>query len=212
MEEMTLSGPDRGIGRLEAFSDGVYAIAITLLILDIKVPRDTEDLIGALLAQWPSYFGYVVTFIIIAIWWANHHSLLETMERSDHALLLANSLHLMCIAFLPFSTALLSEYLRGHGNQLATATVVYVGTLLAIGVTFMVIWQAGVRAGLLRRGMTKEMVARNTRLFTISLLLYTVAFALSFVFPTAGLAICIGLALYYGLPIRAPHRHTTHRR
>src|SRR5437868_4787912 len=139
MEEMPLGGPDRGIGRLEAFSDGVYAIAITLLILDIKVPHGVDDLVGPLLAQWPSYFGYVVTFIIIGIWWANHHSLLETMERSNHALLLANSLHLMCIAFLPFSTALLSAYLQGSGNQVATATVVYVGTLLATGLTFMLI-------------------------------------------------------------------------
>jgi uncharacterized membrane protein len=204
-------GPDRGIGRLEAFSDGVFAIAITLLILDIKVPRETHDLIGALLAQWPSYVGYVVSFIIIGIWWANHHALLDTMEQSDHPLLLANTLHLMCIAFLPFSTALLAEYLRDVGDQVTVAAVVYIGTLLAAGLTFNLIWHRAVRAGLLRRGFPAAAVARNTRLFAVSILIYAGAFALAFVVPIVSLALCVGIALYYALPVHPRHGSSVSR-
>src|SRR5262245_23042404 len=99
--------------RLEAFSDGVFAIAITLLVLDVKVPRGEADLAAALLTQWPSYVGYTGSFVIIGIWWAGHHELLGTIARSDHPLRLLNTLHLMCIAFLPFGTAVLAEYLNG---------------------------------------------------------------------------------------------------
>src|ERR1043165_7172616 len=91
--------PDRGITRLEAFSDGVYAIAITLLILDIHVPHVDHGLVAALAAQWPAYLSYVISFVIVGIWWANHQAILDAIRHSDHALLLLNTLHLMFIAF-----------------------------------------------------------------------------------------------------------------
>jgi len=90
MDEALPGRPERGLARLDAFSDGVFAIAITLLVLDIKVPRGEHDLVAPLLAQWPAYAGYLVSFVIIGIWWAGHHSLLATIERADHGLLLAN--------------------------------------------------------------------------------------------------------------------------
>jgi uncharacterized membrane protein len=196
------STPDRGIGRLEAFSDGVFAIAITLLILDLKVPRGAPDLTAALLAQWPSYVGFAGSFVIIGIWWAGHHALLDNVARSDQALRVANLLHLLCIAFLPFATGLLAEYLDLGGRQLATATVVYVGTLLLAALTYSLIWRCAVVGGLLHDAIGPPVVARLNRVYGLSNLSYVVAFALSFVLPLAALAICIGIALYYGLPRR----------
>lgn len=91
---------DRGTGRLEAFSDGVLAVAITLLILDIHVPDVQTGLLPALLNQWPAYLGYVTSFLVIAIFWANHHNMFRHIQQADYALLLINSLFLMCIAFM----------------------------------------------------------------------------------------------------------------
>ncbi len=105
--------------RLEAFSDGVFAIAITLLILEIKVPAgpETQDhgLWRALLERWPSYVGYVISFATIGIMWVNHHALFKYIRRVDRALLLANLLLLMTISFLPYPTAVLAEHLSDAG-------------------------------------------------------------------------------------------------
>src|ERR1700745_1030258 len=98
---------DRDTGRIEAFSDGVIAVAITLLILDIHVPNVNNDLLQALLKQWPSYLGYVTSFLVITIFWANHHNMFRHIQQVDYTLLLINAFFLMCIAFIPFATALL---------------------------------------------------------------------------------------------------------
>jgi uncharacterized membrane protein len=193
---------DRGLGRLAAFSDGVYAIAITLLVLDVKVPQVEHGLGAALAAQWPSYLGYVVSFVIIGIWWANHHRLLDGFARSDHALLQLNTLHLMCIAFLPFATALLADYLRHGGEESTAATAVYAGTLLFSALLFAATWLYGARAGLLRAELTPAAVSWVSRQFGVSLLCYAVALGLAFLLPSASLAICVAVALYYALPRR----------
>lgn len=100
-------------GRVEAFSDGVFAIAITLLILEIKVPEGAgEHLWTALGAQWPSYAAYVVSFLVIGIMWANHHTVFGYVARVDRTLLFLNLLLLLVVAALPWPTALLAEYLR----------------------------------------------------------------------------------------------------
>jgi uncharacterized membrane protein len=99
--------------RVESFSDGVFAIAITLLILEIKVPLfgggNSRDLASALLGLWPSYFGYVFSFVMIGIHWIQHHYVFKLYERSDHNFALLNMLYLMTIAFVPFPTAVLAR-------------------------------------------------------------------------------------------------------
>jgi len=91
---------DRDTGRIEAFSDGVIAVAITLLILDVHVPNVQTGLLPALLNQWPTYLGYVTSFLVITIFWANHHNMFRHIQQVDYALLLINSLFLMCMAFI----------------------------------------------------------------------------------------------------------------
>ncbi|WP_052372699.1 TMEM175 family protein [Amycolatopsis taiwanensis] len=112
-------------GRVEAFSDGVFAIAITLLILEIKVPSADEHggLWRALGAQWPSYAAYVVSFLIIGIMWVNHHQLFSYVARVDRTLMFLNLLLLMVVAAVPFPTAMLAEYLREDGASHVAAAV-----------------------------------------------------------------------------------------
>ncbi|CAA9522669.1 MAG: hypothetical protein AVDCRST_MAG73-266, partial [uncultured Thermomicrobiales bacterium] len=107
--------PDTTTVRLETFSDGVIAIAITLLVIEIHVPEldgdyAAADLWRGLRDLWPSYLGYLLSFVIIGILWANHHNVFRMIGRTDHWLIVINTLFLLCVGFLPFTTALLAEY------------------------------------------------------------------------------------------------------
>ena len=123
--------------RVEAFSDGVIAIAITLLVLDIHVPpfRAGQDLGAALAGQWPGYAAYVVSFVTIGIVWINHHATLRRLSCVDHTLLLLNLLLLLVIGVVPWSTSLFAEYLtEPDGGRLAG--VIYGGTMLVMTIVF----------------------------------------------------------------------------
>src|SRR6185312_12660942 len=108
----------RDTGRLVAFSDAVVAITITLLILEIKPPNDYEHLLHGLLALWPSYLAYAVTFLFIGQVWANHHVMFDHIRTADRVVLLLNTLLLMVVVFLPFATSVLAGALHsGHGQR-----------------------------------------------------------------------------------------------
>ena len=114
----------RDTGRVVTFSDAVFAISITLLILEISPPTDYTNLLHGLLALWPSYLAYGVTFLFIGQVWANHHVMFDHIRGADRVVLLLNTLLLMAVAFLPFSTSVLAGAFRnGHGER--TAVVFY---------------------------------------------------------------------------------------
>src|SRR5215469_18784871 len=129
--------------RIEAFSDGVFAIAITLLILEIKIPPATQaPLRTQLLQQWPSYFAYLLSFLFIGIMWINHHRLFTHIRRSNNGLLFLNLLLLLGVSAVPFPTAVLALHLSGPGAR--TAAVLYSGTYLVIAVFFNLLWRYAV--------------------------------------------------------------------
>jgi TMEM175 potassium channel family protein len=137
--------------RLETFCDGVFAIAITLLVLEIRVPTAAETataggLWPALATRWPSFLGYTISFLTIGIMWANHHSIFQYVRRADRRFLLVNVLFLMGIGFLPFPTAVLAQHLPVASDRLA-ATVLYGGTLVAIAILFNAVWWTGIWGG-----------------------------------------------------------------
>jgi TMEM175 potassium channel family protein len=139
------SGADARSGRrdtvrLVAFSDAVFAIAITLLVLEIRPPADYKNLLHDLLALWPSYIAYVVTFLFIGQVWANHHVMFDHIRTADRTVLLLNTLLLMAVAFLPFATSVLAGSMRsGDGQRTA---VVFYGTAFALtALTFNAVWQ-----------------------------------------------------------------------
>src|SRR5436190_1571551 len=128
-------------GRVEALSDGVIAIAITLLVLEIKVPENAgDDLPHQLAEQWPSYVSYVVSFFVIGVIWLNHHALLAHLARVDRPLMSLNLFLLFTIALIPWPTNLLATYMREGGDAERVAALVYAGTMTLMGIAFGAIW------------------------------------------------------------------------
>jgi uncharacterized membrane protein len=161
--------------RLEAFSDGVFAIAITLLVLEIKVPPPDTALGAALLQLWPSYLAYVVSFLVIGAIWINHHAMFHHIVRVDGTLLLLNVLHLMLIAFLPFPTAVLAEaFHRATDEPIAAAF--YGGILTVIGIFVNAMWRYAARGDrLLSPHITATKIRKLNRQFLVGPAVYAIA-------------------------------------
>ena len=133
-------GDHWGTGRMEAFSDGVFAIAITLLILEISVPETAfEDLWSGIAHQWPSYLAYVTSFLTIGGIWAAHHGIFRRLAYANQRLMLLNLLLLMAVSFLPFPTKLMAEAIHNEGAA-RTAVIFYGGTLLVISLLLSALW------------------------------------------------------------------------
>ena len=125
-------------GRLEAFADGVFAIAATLLIIDVTVPNRSATLGHAVVHAWPEYAAYAVSFVTIGIMWLNHHQCLRQIGAADRTFMVLNLLLLMCIAFVPFPTKLVALHLRDSGERAAALT--YGVTLTVTAVCFAAFW------------------------------------------------------------------------
>jgi uncharacterized membrane protein len=156
--------PGRGPERVEAFSDGDIAIAITQLVLDLRVPAadrfvSPRVLLDALGELWPSYLGYLVSFVTIGIMWANHHNLFRHVRRVDHSLLLANLFLLLGVGFVPFPTALLAASIGEPTAQVGV--LVYSGTFVAIALAFNVLWYRARKGGHLLRQDTRGLRSRR---------------------------------------------------
>jgi uncharacterized membrane protein len=190
---------------LEAFSDGVFAIAITLLVLEIRVPHaDTTGqgatLVAALRNLWPSYLGYLLSFVTIGIMWANHHAIFRYVRHCDRYFLLLNVALLMGIAFLPFPTAVLAEYLPDPLGR-RTAVALYSATLVGIALAFNAVWWYAVwDERLLADGHDREAVRTISGRYILGPVSYAVSFALAFVNVWASLGVHAVLAAVYLIP------------
>jgi uncharacterized membrane protein len=185
--------------RLEAFSDGVFAIAITLLALELPRPEG-PDLWRELGHAWESYAAFLVSFLTIGIIWLNHHALIDRIATADRTLLFLNLLLLMWTSMIPWPTGLVADRL-GHDGAKAAA-VVYAVVFLAMAVTFRSIWLHALRSGKLA-ALTPVQIAHLDRRNAVGLTSYAVAVALAFVVPAASLAVCFLVAAYFLLPDRA---------
>ena len=196
--------------RTEAFSDGVFAIAATLLVLELKVPQvGPGGLADALLGNWPSYATYVVSFLVIGIIWVNHHAVMERIRKVNRPLLFLNLVFLMAVAVIPFPTALLADYLQaGHDERLAAA--VYGGSMTLMGVTFGSIWAYVVLSGgdLLHKGVDPVRARRSLWIFAAGSPLYVLAIGVSLLSATLALAIYALLALFYLFDVLPPLKQT----
>jgi len=196
--------------RLEAFADGVFAIAITLLIIEVRLPPADEvarlgGLASALLHLWPAYLGYLVSFIVIGIMWANHHNLMKLIGRIDHGFITLNLLLLMCVAFIPFPTAVMAEHLTDE-HERSIAVAFYCGCFtVTAGVFFLMWWHAAHDRRLIASHVPDEAVSAITRAYAPGSLLYLSATLLSFVHVALSLTIVVGLAILYMLPKAGAH-------
>jgi uncharacterized membrane protein len=191
--------------RTEAFSDGVFAIAATLLVLELKVPHvGPGGLSDALLERWPSYATYVVSFLTIGIIWVNHHAVMDRIKNVNRPLLFLNLVFLMAVAAIPFPTALLADYLQaGHDERLASA--IYGATMALMGITFGLIWAYAVLSDdLLHDKIDPDRARRSLLIFAAGNPLYVLAIGVSMVSAELALIIYALLALFYLFDVLPP--------
>jgi uncharacterized membrane protein len=190
--------------RLESFSDGVFAIAATLLVLDLHVQARSGQLASALGREWPHYATFVVSFLTIGIIWVNHHGQFHRVTRVDRPLLFLNLLLLMFVVVIPFPTELLATYLHAGSDQ-HVAAAVYSATLLAMGLCFAASWRyAASHEHLLARAIGERELRALIRRNAVGQGIYAAAFGLAFVSAPVCLALCALAAVYYTLPGRLP--------
>ena len=192
-------------GRLESFSDGVFAIAITLLVLTITQPGDYRDLAHQLADRWPDLMAYVVSFTVIGIMWFNHHSIFDHFARADRGLVFLNLLLLMTVAFLPYPTGVFGEALhRGDGAK--TAAVYYSAVMAVNAYSWIALWlYASWRRRLMVASFPESARRVSSLLFSVGVFAYTVALGVAFVNAYACLAFHGLLAAYYALDPLSRH-------
>ncbi len=188
--------------RLEAFSDGIFAVAITLLVLDLRAPDPATlppgGLLVALLNLWPAYAAYIISFVTILIMWVNHHSLFKRIVRCDHWLLLLNGLLLMSITVVAFPTSLVSHFLQEPDGKVAAA--VYAFTLVVNAVMWNAVWRyASYNNRLLDKNASPDIIKAVNRSTLIGSPFYLIAFVMAFVNVYASVGICALLAAFYAI-------------
>jgi uncharacterized membrane protein len=182
--------------RVEAFSDGVFAIAITLLILEIRVPSaGNQHLWTGLLALWPSYVAFLMSFFVILIEWVNHHELLRMVRAVNYPFLFANGFLLLTVTFLPFPTAVLAAKLTTPDAGAAVAF--YCATFVANALFWNVLFATMVRGRLLRAEVSAETVRNIRRTYYVSMGVYVLAAGLAFVQPALGLLLNASLWIVF---------------
>ena len=189
-------------GRLEAFSDGVFAIAITLLVLDLKVPRELAEgqtLASALAGLWPAYFGFLTSFATIGIMWINHHRLFQMIGRCDERLLVFNGLLLLGVTFVPFPTGVVAEYVQKPESR--TAALFYGGTFFVIAIFFGLLWRhVSKDRRLIDPRVPQEAVDQVTRAYRIGPASYLLTALAALISGELSMALNLALAVFWALP------------
>jgi uncharacterized membrane protein len=185
-------------GRFEAFSDGVFAIAITLLVLGFQPPKlavvNEATMTGALIALWPQYLVYVVSFVTVGIMWFNHYALFHHARHVTYGALIANLALLLFIAFLPFPTLMLGQY-----GLLASLVFFYSLIMFMIALCFGVLWYvAKLRPD--GRGSLMGFVHSRSAWNTLGPVVYAVAMILAFFSPLASVILIAAIAVFYVMP------------
>jgi len=181
-----------GPGRLEAFSDGVLAVIITIMVLELKVPLSRDP--AALLSLWPTFLSYLLSYLVVAIYWVNHHRMFHLCRRVDNAVLWTNMLCLFGISFIPFATAYL-----GQDGFTPFATAVYGASLLLANVAIMPL--RIVLAGQLKNEPQYAASIRRAAIKSwVSATLYAAGIPLAYVNPALTLFLCFVVAVIYFLP------------
>jgi uncharacterized membrane protein len=189
-------------GRLEAFSDGVFAVAITLLALDLVIrgpgPHQHQPVLAHRLAQdWPAFFAYAVSFVAVGIIWVNHHTLFKNFAEIDRTLLFVNLLLLFFVVSIPFATSTVAAYLRADSTDASLAAAIYQGVFEGMSITFGLLFWWAIRRDHLKVPLTAEQARRATIRFSLGNLGYIAGIGIAFVNPVASLALAGVVAIYY---------------
>lgn len=197
---------EKETGRLEAFSDGVFAIAITLLALELKVPHFdaggnmADRLISGLTNQWPSYFAFITSFFTVLIMWVHHHAIFRLVRGADVTLLFANGFLLMLVTVVPFPTAVVAEYLRTPAA--GAACTIYAGFFVLIGIAFMVLLWAAFRPSVVDPDASPATIARLRKSYRLGPPLYLAATVAAPFSPWLAMGICTALWIVWAATTR----------
>jgi uncharacterized membrane protein len=189
-------------GRLEAFSDGVFAIAITLLVLDIAIPADADKhLLRSFIDEWPSYLAYVVSFSTIGAMWLGHNAITEYLDHSDATFVRLNLLFLLFVSFLPFPTRLFADFIERDSPERVAVTIYGISFLLTASL-LMVLWRYAVRVRLVRPDLDDEEIQFLTQRLTPGLGAYIVLIIAGIFVPLVAVIGYLAIALFYIIPLR----------
>jgi uncharacterized membrane protein len=198
-------------GRVEAFSDGVFAVAVTLLILTIQVPPFGSQSINIpeyVQSQWPFFLAYAVSFLSILVMWANHHGIFNLVVRTDRVLIILNGVLLMVITFFDYPTAIVAAALHEKAYQ-QFAAMFYTGTLVVLTIVYQLFWRyIATHPGLIDQHVDSSTIQRISREYRFGPLFYLIAFALAYINALAGIAATLVLAIYFGLTARIAPIHS----
>jgi uncharacterized membrane protein len=209
-EESRARAPGYRTARMEGFSDGVFSIAITLLVLEIGVPSGSgHDLLRALADQWPSYLAYLVSFSTIGAVWFAHTVITGYLDHATSVFMRLNLLLLLVVSFLPFPTRLLAEYVRESGAERIATTVLGINLLLA-AVLLLVLWRYAVHEQLVRPDLADEDVKTITKRLTPALVAYVVMIVLGLFLPVLAVLGYLVIAIYILVPFRAMRHRSPH--
>lgn len=192
---------EKQTARIEAFSDGVFAIAITLLVLDLPLPeaatiRTGEGLWRYLAAQWPAFLALLISFFSIFIMWVNHHKIFRQIYQRNTGVMFANGLILFLASCISYATAMLARFLDTGAVHIAVA--VYTGLFIVINLAFNLLWHLASRdRKLLRPGISTAQIRHLSRNYAYGLPVHGTAFAVSFYQPVIALLLCIALWIYW---------------
>lgn len=192
---------EKETSRVEAFSDGVFAIALTLLILGIKVPDLTDPVLNdklfhSLINLWPSYFAFILSFTAVLIMWINHHGFFKYLHKINTSFLFANGFLLLMVTFINFPTAILARYINSPAFNIASAF--YCGSMVLISVSYNLLWfSAAYKRKLVKDEITDSLIFKIRNAYWFGFFIYVVAFIISFSYPFIGLSICISLWIFW---------------
>jgi len=188
---------DAGTTRLEAFSDGVFAIAATLLVLEFSVHGAPGPRLGhALVDLWPSYLAYATSFLTIGVIWINHHYCVQTMARADRTIMFLNLLLLLTVAFLPFPTKLVAQYLQQSGER--DAVYAYDLTFVLMAIVYNVWWRyASTGRRLIGERVPESSLRAITRAFNPGVPMYGLALLVAVFSPLASVVLTFAIAAFY---------------
>jgi TMEM175 potassium channel family protein len=194
------------LGRLNGFSDAVFAIAITLLVLELGVGEGAENhLLRSLLPEWPAYLAYVTSFLTIGVVWLQHSEITGALRTADATLYRLNLLVLLLASFLPYPTRLASEFI-GNRSPERVAVVFYGMTLVALTLSLTAFLRYATEKPALVKDSVEARTMERALLRAPSYVLYAIGIAVAIVFPTAGIGVYFASAIYRGLPARTVHR------
>jgi uncharacterized membrane protein len=192
---------EKETSRVEAFSDGVFSIALTLLILGIKVPElnnseTSQKLTLTLMNLWPSYFAFILSFLAVLIMWINHHGFFKQIKKINSVFLFANGFLLLMVTFINFPTAVLAKFVNTPAFNIASAF--YCGTMVLISVAYNLLWfSAAYKRRLVKDEISDALIIYIRNAYWLGFFIYLAAFIISFFFPFIGLSVCISLWIFW---------------